>query len=152
MLFLCLWRACIGYFAARVNRRIFTKHDLPALTSGVLQKHQENQAFRSACCGHEIRAPGTGRHHLRALPECSCGFVLEAAGKQLNFHTVGQKLEDRLQNTKPNVKPRTFERYRGTITDFLGDRKTAALTSIVPEDMISFGGELSWSGPSFVHY
>jgi site-specific recombinase XerD len=47
------------------------------------------------------------------------------------------------------VKPRTFERYKGTITDFtnfLGDRKTAPLTSITPEDMISYREELGASG------
>ena len=79
----------------------------------------------------------------------AAGLYERAAGKPLNFHTVGQWLEDWLQNTKPTVKPRTFERYKGTITDFtdfLGDRKTAPLTSITPEDMISYREELGSRG------
>jgi integrase len=91
------------------------------------------------------RGETTEAHYRRVAAQ----LYQRAAGKPLNFHSAGAWLKDWLQNTKPTVQPRTYERYEGTVTDFcefLGDRTEAPLTSITPEDLVAYRDELSERG------
>jgi integrase len=83
------------------------------------------------------RGHTTESHYRRVASE----LFERTAGRPLNFHSAGEWLDEWLRNTKPTVQPRTYERYEGTIKDFrefLGDRTSAPLAAITPEEVISY--------------
>ena len=96
--------------------------------------------FERLARGHTTEA-----HYRRVASE----LYERASGKPLNFHSCGQWLGQWLQNTEASVSPGTYEKYRGTITDFrsfLGQRDAAPLASMTPEDVVAYRDELQNRG------
>ena len=73
-----------------------------------------------------------------------------AAGKPLNFHTLGQWLDQWMKNTTATVDARTLTDYQTVVGDFrafLGEQRTGGpLAAVTPDDVTSFRDELKSRG------
>lgn len=92
------------------------------------------------------RGVQTEAHYRKVAAE----IYERAAGKPLNFHTLGQWLDQWMKNTTATVDARTLTDYQAVVGDFcafLGEQRTGGpLAAVTPDDVTNFRDELMSRG------
>jgi integrase len=118
-------------------------------------KETDRKAALAVAMDYErmVRGVQTEAHYRRVASE----IFERKSGKPLNFHTLGDWLDQWMKNTTATVDARTLENYKSVVDDFrefAGDQRTVGpLAAVTPEDVTNFRDELQSRGaaPSTVN-